>query len=219
MTESTIHVRYIGAPREATRLLALARTTLAGAEAKAQALESETRRRLAELVVATRNRARARGYAQGTREAKRDLLEALLEHDAKLQRELSNAQLDCLNLAVRVSEEVIGEEIRGNKHSVLQRVQRALTSLVEQRALRLVVSHDDQDAVRSQLAAELSIPVTTADDLSPGDARVETASGSIELRWREHLSTIYQHLRSRLLKHLNLSGDPACLPSDPSLTN
>lgn len=219
MAESTIHVRYLGAPREAARLLALARETLARAESQAKDLEAETRHRLAKLAVATRQRARARGYAQGRKAAKSELLATLLEHDTKLQQALNQAQLDCLNLVVRVSEEVIGQEIQSDKRSVVQRVQRALVSLVEQRALRVFVNRGDHEAVRAAFSPELPVPIATAEDLAPGDARLETPSGTIELRWRDHLSSIYQHLRSKLLKCLDSSGDSACSPSDPSFMN
>ena len=118
------------------------------------------------------------------------LLERTRENDKLIEENSSTIA----EIALAVAEEVIAEQINLCPQTLLNRIERAIAEARLRNVLRLSVNPGDFDMVRAGLQGSLEkgfILDLLADESMPqGDARLETAAGSVEASVKSHLAAI-----------------------------
>jgi len=190
-----INARYVGQPRQAGQLLVLARDVLRKAQDDAAVGLRAARSMAAKRVRSARQRAKRAGRLAGQRDASQQLQQRLLELQTQYNKIIRTANEDCLALACSIAEEVLMARVEQESTGLAARINAALTKLVETRSAKIYVHPLDAAIVRQAFEG-----FTVAGDsaVSRGDARLETVAGTLELDWREHLTTLKHQLEQSL---------------------
>ncbi|MDC0358655.1 FliH/SctL family protein [Oligoflexia bacterium] len=160
-----------------------------------------TRSKATKAVNGAKKRARLTGYQNGERAAKQKAqTEALKAHNL-YQDIIQKANNDCLALATQIATEVLGEVLPGASSALSTRLISAIGDLVDQNRITIVVHPSNKVQVLEDLKQQLqpaNYNVIASEAIAPGNAKVETVSGSIELDWQDHLAAIRATLHSKL---------------------
>ena len=192
--------RYCGHELKGRDLLVHARSLLAERNNQLLKIQRRTRSELAKRLLGRRRLARSRGYENGLRAARIEIQRELLCAHNSYAEALRLAQGECLELALTVAERVIGSAIKSRPETLLRRIRQALKSLVDSRPVKIFVHQESMAVVENAFREEfcnLRLEVMAGDDVKPGDARVETIAGTVELSCQTHLELIRAHLQRR----------------------
>lgn len=196
-----IHARYVGRPTGAGEDFQLLRTAFNGAQTAAGEQFNVARRRCAQLVKELKQRAWRTGYAQGQKAATEETIHKIVEREKLYKAAMQEAAHECLELALNVAQEVVVASIETNHDALAQKISGVIGNLTSRRAMRILVNPEQLDALRAALLLrtpeQVSSVVANA-SICPGNARIETIAGSIELDWSEHLETMRRTLHEAL---------------------
>ncbi|MFF7707083.1 type III secretion system stator protein SctL [Pseudomonas sp. NPDC007930] len=138
--------------------------------------------------------ARAEGYAHGLAEGRAHMAAALAQHQQRLDHWLADIEPAVADLALNIARELIGE--LAPRERLLALTRQALSGFRQGQALALHVPPAEVEPVRQHMAqAGLGVSVEGDDLLQPGQARLASPQGSVELGVHEQL----QQLRLALL--------------------
>lgn len=165
------------------------RQILEAARAQAASLLADARAHAAQLFA----EARDDGFEAGKSAAASLLAEAA----AIRGRALANVQSELAAVIETIATDVVGEELRTHPSSVAARIERALSSINSQHAVRLFVHPEILSAVREQLIGA-PIPLVILEDptLEIDDARIEAEGVTVLAAPKQHLQAILRALRN-----------------------
>lgn len=186
------------APHMAARdMLAIARDTLHEAQSKALQLLAATRKELASNAWRMRKRARRVGFSAGRKVGQAEL-QKFLDFESVYARTIHAAERDCVELSVALASEIIGQDLAPNTDLLLERIKRAIGSLLEQRIIRISVNPSAVSDVTFGMHGIRGLEVVGDDLIATGNAVIDTASGRLELDWRAHLESLRQRLLNKV---------------------
>ncbi|MGR3889456.1 FliH/SctL family protein [Pseudomonas sp. 1152_12] len=138
--------------------------------------------------------ARAEGFERARQEGAEHVAQLLAQTQSQVLHYLSSLEASLADLALGIVREVLGE--LDNADRVVRCTRQAMSAFRQDQALTLWVPPDEVEALRQRLKLEgLAIAVDADEQLSAGQARLNSPAGSVELG----LETQLQHLRRSLL--------------------
>ena len=196
--QAVVKASYVGNSAKEVKLLAISREILNRSEKFARELENQDRLRLAKKIWSLR--ARSRVHLQ--RKMASTLAEKVLCLEIKYCESLIGAEKDCLDLVLRVTEEVIGTTLEADKNSLAARLRRGISQLIESRSVKVIVNPKDFEVVaKTEDLGPLMLEPSS--EIKVGDALIETPSGWISINWRAHLNAISMKLKAALFSRRN----------------
>jgi type III secretion protein L len=147
--------------------------------------------------------ARKEGYDQGLQ-----LWHAAVEEaNAVRDRRLADSESELVQLAVRIAEKIIGEELRLNPQAILSIARQCLQWLRRERSLMLRVSpaelsllRESIDSLREVAGPQRSIEVIGDPGISPGGCIVESEYGVIDARLETQIRSMEEILQHPAMK-------------------
>lgn len=138
--------------------------------------------------------ARAEGFETARQEGAEQVAQLLVQTQSQVQHYLSSLEASLADLALGIVREVLGE--LDNAERVVRCTRQALSAFRQDQALTLWVPPAEVEALRQRLKHEgLAIAVDADEQLSAGQARLNSPAGSVELGLEAQL----QNLRRSLL--------------------
>lgn len=196
-TNATITTRHRGLMGEDLVRLRHALHEATQARHDAERRMKATRSLLARRAWGLRARARRVGLSAGHR-AGRDAVDAVIERITRYSEIVHAARNDCLDLSVAIAAEIMEVDLIPNTALLAQRIERAISELLDTRSPRIRVAPNEVESLRSSLGSASATGVVADPALSVGDAIIETAAGQVRLVWREHLDRIRERLVGRI---------------------
>ena len=120
--------------------------------------------------------------------------EQLIKWRQEILRESSG---ECLRLALDLSKEVLGEQVLASEAHMKKRVELALSKLESSPALEIFVA-PEQIGLANKVCGNIGI-VKPCSELSLGEIRISTISGSILSSWKVELSELQKHLEEQVI--------------------
>ncbi|OPA83727.1 type III secretion protein [Pseudomonas fluorescens] len=137
--------------------------------------------------------ARAEGFESARQEGAEQVAQLLVQTQSQVQHYLSGLETALADLALGIVREVLGE--LDNADRVVRCTRQALSAFRQDQALTLWVAPAEVDALRQRLKLEgLAIAVDGDEQLSAGQARLNSAAGSVELGLETQLQTLRRSL-------------------------
>lgn len=140
--------------------------------------------------------ARAEGYEQGRAKGAEAVGELLAETRAQVDRYLAGLESALADLALGIAREVL--QSHGDAERVVLSTRKALLAFRQDQALTLFVPRLEVEAVRQRLREEpqglAGIAVESDDQLKPGQARLSSPVGSVELGLEAQLQALRRSL-------------------------
>jgi len=195
-----IRAKYQSVDEGAAQLLLRAKEQLGEREHESSLEIASVRKKTAGQITTVREKARNRGYGEGHLRASDEFAKRVLEMERSYQHSIRSAHQDCLNIALKVAEEVLESEVRTDTHSISLRISKALETMLDQRMIRISVHPGDEHALDVKLKSlDLGVgyKVYSDEGIEPGSAHIESASGLIELNWRANLKEIAAELETK----------------------
>lgn len=199
--KSAIKAKYRPAAATIENHLRLAYVLVNTAESHAKKMLKEARTGAARCAKRAKKRARLLGLKQGKIEAAKALADEIKQLRLRVADSLTNSKRECLELAVSVAKEVIGQELTLQPDALIARIERAFQELDTSSGTYLFLNSDELRRLSpdSQIKLKAICPKITADDsLEQGNAILQASSGQVELNWGAHLERIAQTLRHHL---------------------
>lgn len=140
--------------------------------------------------------ARQEGFESARQQGAEEVSALLIETSLKVEAWLSGLESSLADLALGIVREVLDE--MDDAERVLRCTRKALNAFRQDQALSLFVPRLEVEAVRRRLKSELdNLPVITVesdDQLQPGQARLSSPVGSVELGLEAQLSNLRRNL-------------------------
>lgn len=140
--------------------------------------------------------ARAEGFESARQQGAEAVSSLLAETALKVDAWLAGMEASLADLALNIVREVLDD--MDDAERVVRCTRRALNAFRQDQALTLFVPRAEVDAVRRRLKTELdSLPVITVesdDQLHPGESRLSSPVGSVELGLEAQLSNLRRNL-------------------------
>ena len=140
------------------------------------------------------------GYAAGLAQWNEILADAWRSRDAFIAR----SETELVRLAVRISEKVIGQEMKTDSSAVVNTVREALKSVRRERSLTIHVNPEHESTVRSQteslgglLGDVRELLIVANPSVAPGGCIVESEIGTIDAQLSTQLEALEQALLRR----------------------
>ncbi len=192
-TNTTITTRHRGLVGE--HIVELRDTLHEVAQAKhaAERRIAKTRSLLARRLWRLRAQARQVGFAAGQR-AGRAAVDAIIERITHYSEIVHSARKDCLDLSVAIAAEIMEADLVPNTALLAQRIERAMSDLLDRRTPRIRVAPAEVEMLRISLRVSPPTAIVPDSSLGAGDAIIETTAGQIRLVWREHLARMREQL-------------------------
>ncbi|NDC36772.1 MAG: hypothetical protein EBZ48_01835 [Proteobacteria bacterium] len=184
---------------QAVDLLAIARGVSIRSKQQAKKLRETTRQELAMQGWSLRQRLQRRFAKLLSRERSKQQAVNALEVERRYQEVVSHAHRDCLEVALTVAREIVGDLLASDTDKIAARVSRGLERLSHGRVLSLEVSEGCEGAIRTALERRGHVlPIKGVGEIPTGVIRIVTAHGPVELPWEEEFDEIANQLRSVL---------------------
>ncbi|MHC6226892.1 FliH/SctL family protein [Pseudomonas sp. X10] len=140
--------------------------------------------------------ARAEGFEHGRAKGAEQVSELLAQTCVQVDAYLSGLETALADLALGIAREVLGE--LDDAERVVRCARKALVAFRQDQALTLFVPHQEVEAVRLRLRSEpdalASLAVESDDQLQPGQARLGSPVGSVELGLDAQLQALRRSL-------------------------
>lgn len=199
-----IKARYVPAPEAAPLTLQYAREAYVTARAEAATGIARARSKVARGMT----RWKKRGWSEGFEAGKAAGLKEVLSLSLSLQREyeaaVEDARLGCLELACCIAEEIIGKEVSTNHDFISREIAKTIDGMLSQGGLVVRAAPGEARALKARLKGSVegqTVTVIADRSVNPGNARVRSVAGEIELSWKNHLSILREQLFSNLPLH------------------
>ena len=152
------------------------------------------RTQLAKKIKLLKQKTYRRSKKKAENEAKHDLLKKLEEIDKVKNSLISNARVECLDLAISIAEEILNTQLDINIEAYQARLEKCLDTLSITKDLVVNVNPDKTAAASEIIKDKYGFKVQSDDSIKPGDIEVNLGSGKISFSWEEHLDLISNHL-------------------------
>jgi flagellar biosynthesis/type III secretory pathway protein FliH len=196
-----IQAIYRGNIAQCQDILAQARRVQKASEDAATTSLCATRKSAAAHIRSLRQRARAAGFKAGASAAQADMFAKILELNEKYKRNLRQANRDCLEIALGIAKQIIGDEISEKSGLLAKRIEQAIEGL----ALRskITVAINSKDSAREAYSLEALkqkylFDCIVKETIIEGAFVIKSSEGSVTIDWRDHFDSIEQALRTTL---------------------
>jgi flagellar biosynthesis/type III secretory pathway protein FliH len=153
--------------------------------------------RIREQAEAYRQQGYNDGYAEGLDLGKAEMTEVMLRINRENEAKFRFFEHDLVKLALRISEKIIGEQLRVEPSSVNQIVAKALGAVRHQREIYLRVNPEDFELIREhkyllleQLSRAQDIDIRPDGEVEKGGCLIESETGTIEATLEKQLKAI-----------------------------
>lgn len=158
-------------------------------------IQSETglRSRLTKRVVNFRKRVKSYFEKKLESEKEKLSLASLLQTEKRYAQAIKDAEQDSLQVAIILAKSIIGEAVESKTSNLGSRLKPLLKRLPSNRTIRIAVHEDEVASLHEYLtkhSPEYSINLLTDSRVSLGNARIETAGGTIEVSWKAHFEEL-----------------------------
>lgn len=180
-------------------LLAGARRAKEAAEREFQSTIGKARSELAKAIWRDRARSRAR-TRRILKEAENALrIKNLFESQRLYQEVVKAASRDCLEIALKLSRELVGEICTRDAERLAAMIQEALQHLSGAEVLQVeVAKHREQDLKTALTRWGVNLCVAPSEQIPAGAARLRTKSGTIEISWEDDFEELASSVRGAL---------------------
>lgn len=144
-----------------------------------------------------RQRGYDEGYAEGVQQAQAEWTETILRLNRENEAKFRFFENDLVKLSLRISEKIIGEQLRIEPSSVTQIVAKALEAVRHQREIYLRVNPDEYELINEnkyllleQLSRANDIDIRPDPDVAKGGCRIESETGTIEANLEKQLTAM-----------------------------
>lgn len=202
---ATIHASYTGRSEDLGRQVLSLKTALEKKLTQCDRQVSETRATLARKIRTLRAESKKRGYLIGLKEAQSELQNSITSLQTQYRKLIGQAEQECLRLALRVAEEVIGKTMDADHNGLADRIARALKALADRHLLKITANPKDTPQLLEKLeniSGQQTVNLESSADIEPGNALIETNCGCLKLDWRNHFKNIQQKLEERIAAKL-----------------
>lgn len=190
-----VKAKYCGNAVLGRDLVSLTREIISLKEKRLQQREKELRRKLALQIWNLRRRAVRSAEKFSAIKNQRLQATVRLEAERVYQQTCCQAKQDCVTLSLQIAREVIASEIKSNVKSLSARINSALERLLDTRKVQILVNSQEFERVKPDFDQTRSgVTISKCDDVIPGNARIVTENGEIELSWLAHFDLIQEHL-------------------------
>lgn len=126
------------------------------------------------------------------KEAHQKLESALEELNHHFQNSLKASSVEITKIILKITKEVVGNELETNKHSLAQRVRKALSRISNEKLLTIQVHPDCIGILEHTFnnSEDAHIKIETNSSLSPIEAHIRLPWGAIKLNPIDHLDEI-----------------------------
>lgn len=173
-----------------------------------QAVYAEARKQAALLLRKAKSRARqynkilwARIKEKGFEDGYRAGLNAAQKHNLSLQvrfdEALKTAKDDCFHLVCSLAKEILEKELAMNPSILSKKISKLFENLPYANSLEIFVSQEDLKSVHDDLKLRFShknFTLHASEEIPPGNARVQSIAGSIEMDWKSHFQLLQETL-------------------------
>ncbi|WP_426117125.1 FliH/SctL family protein [Pseudomonas sp. DSP3-2-2] len=140
--------------------------------------------------------AREAGFESARQQGAQEVGALLIETSLKVDAWLSGLEVSMADLALGIVREVLDD--MNDAERIVRCTRKALNAFRQDQSLSLFVPRQDVEAVRHRLKSELdNLPMITLesdDQLAPGQARLSSPVGSVELGLETQLNNLRRYL-------------------------
>jgi flagellar biosynthesis/type III secretory pathway protein FliH len=113
------------------------------------------------------------------------------------QEVVKSAYQDCLDIALRISREMVGEICARDAENIAMRIQEALQHLSEAEVVRIEVATEREPTLKAALfGLGLKLCVVAKEQMPPGSAMIISKSGSVEVAWQDDFEELASTIRA-----------------------
>ncbi len=209
MENNTISAHFT-APSDDTLAITQANLFIQKAKQEGIKIIKEARGSAAKIIWKSRKNLKARTSIKVQKEAEKTLLGKLLEYENQNCESNSKIISECIQIAIKICEAVLGQVITENTSILSSKIQNTICSFLSKERLILILNPEEAKKVYAELISiepTLSINLQVSNDIEKGNARIKTSVGSIDLSWREHFQLIRQQILSKIYNLENRNDD------------
>ena len=198
MSDHIIRAKFNPNPAYPVDLLKAARDFLEEARVKTAAMLKAARGGAARQIRRARKRAARLGAARARCTVTTEHAVRLAGIETERRRLLQQAKQECLELCLLIAREILGAEIAMNRESLAARIQSAIDTLINARAVSILVNPADLPEVRRALCQARESGewlIEPRAEMAPGKARLESPAGTVDLDWEAHLCAVAEAVR------------------------
>lgn len=176
-----------------------------------QLLEQEVklkRKSLAASLLKSRKTAFRLGYKKGIQNAESQVSELIETAKKQYDRNMLQANTDCMELAVKIASEIIHAEIQTNTESLSNRIKSALEKLVTTENLQISANPAHMKELQNVFRGYPDkVSIKPDPSITAGNAIIENETGQIDLNWKTQLEIMRQLLINKIRDAFNIRSN------------
>jgi flagellar biosynthesis/type III secretory pathway protein FliH len=162
----------------------------------------KTRRRaLACRIAELKSRLKESAYLKGQAQAKAELAVQLCDNARQFKRLIKDAKRECLQLTLRIAEQVTGAAFVGQPNVLANKIGAALRQMGAKSGITLRVNPtqlSELDTIFKDREDHHLCELKASEEVEAGNVTIETGFGKVELRWKEQLQGVAARLLAAL---------------------
>ncbi|MDY6090712.1 MAG: hypothetical protein SPJ04_05620 [Bdellovibrionota bacterium] len=128
-------------------------------------------------------------------EAKKEYFEEFFKANDFYKESVLNANKDCLNVALKVANEILQKEVTDDCNILINKIKNELKKLCKNSSMKIMCNNEVSQAIKSEIT---NIETIVDDALSNKIAYILSSSGSIQI----DIDNEFNFLRNKLLENL-----------------
>ena len=128
-------------------------------------------------------------------EAKKEYFEEFFKANDFYKESVLNANKDCLNVALKVANEILQKEVTDDCNILINKIKNELKKLCKNSSMKIMCNNEVSQAIKSEIT---NIETIVDDTLSNKIAYILSSSGSIQI----DIDNEFNFLRNKLLENL-----------------
>jgi flagellar biosynthesis/type III secretory pathway protein FliH len=179
----------------------LMRNQLAALSNTKNIYEQEIKKIRSELAVklkTTRNSIKKRANVNLQKQIQKLQVENLKSIEIKYKQVAEQAEQDCFELAISLAKKIIGESIENCRSNLKDRIKSILPRLSLSRKIKIAAHPTEIPSIHELChlnSPQLAIDLVADSKISLGNARIESASGAVEVSWEAHFESLVDLLK------------------------
>jgi flagellar biosynthesis/type III secretory pathway protein FliH len=108
---------------------------------------------------------------------------------------VAKGEEDCLNLALSITEQFLGEVLPAHKSALAKRIKEELELLMENKGVQIKINPKSINNVKNELALDIpAINFLSTTEIPEGKAEICTTKGSVMIDWENEFSLLARKL-------------------------
>ena len=128
-------------------------------------------------------------------EAKKEYLDKFFKANDFYKESVLNANKDCLNVALKVANEILQKEVTDDSNVLINKIKNELKKICKNSSLKIMCNSEVSSAIKNEIS---NIETIIDDTLSNKIAYILSSSGSIQI----DIDNEFNFLRNKLLENL-----------------